>query len=52
MEDGDIVFGMIYCQGCVCAGTKVWTLDGRNIDVENLTIEDGIIGYTMEGVSR
>lgn len=52
MEDGDIVFGMIYCQGCVCAGTKVWTLDGRNIDVENLTIEDGIIGYTMEGISR
>jgi len=33
MEDGDIVFGMIYCQGCVCADTKVWTLDGRNINI-------------------
>lgn len=52
MEDGDIVFGMIYCQGCVCAGTKVWTLNGRNINVENLSQEDGIIGYTMDGVSR
>lgn len=52
MEDGDVVFGMIYCQGCVCAGTKVWTLDGSNIDIENLTTEDGIIGYTMEGISK
>lgn len=52
MEDGNIVFGMVYAQGCVCAGTKVWTLDGRNINIEDLKVEDGIIGYTTQGISK
>lgn len=51
MEDGDVVFGMIYCQGCVCADTKVWALDGRQLNIQDLKEEDGIIGYTMEGAS-
>lgn len=46
VQEGDIVFGQIYMLGCVCAGTKVWTLDGRNINIENLKKEDGIIGYS------
>lgn len=46
VEEGDIVFGQIYMLGCVCAGTKVWTLDGRNINIEDLKKEDGIIGYS------
>ena len=46
VTDGNIVFGQIYMLGCVCAGTKVWTLDGRNINIEDLKKEDGIIGYS------
>jgi len=32
--------------GCVCKGTKVWAIDGRNIPIEALLKEDGIIGYS------
>lgn len=46
VQEGDIVFGQIYMLGCVCAGTRVWTLDGRNVNIENLKKEDGIIGYS------
>lgn len=38
--------------GCVCAGTKVWTNDGRLISIENLKQEDGILGYDGKGVSK
>lgn len=37
----------IVAWGCVCAGTKVTTLDGRIINVEELKKEDGIIGYDI-----
>lgn len=30
---------------CVCASTKIWTADGRLINVENLHKDDGIIGW-------
>lgn len=43
--DGDSVWGLIFAYGCVCAGTKVWTNDGRYINIENLRKEDGIVGY-------
>ena len=46
VEEGDAVFGLIFAQGCVCAGTKVWTNDGRNINIEDLRKEDGIVGYS------
>lgn len=52
VQEGDYVFGMIYMVGCVCAGTKVWTLDGRNINIEQLKKEDGIIGYSELPVVR
>ena len=38
-------FGSRIALGCVCAGTKVWTKDGRHINIENLKKEDGIIGF-------
>ena len=46
VEDGDYTFAIQYLVGCVCAGTKVWTLDGRNINIEDLNREDGIVGFT------
>lgn len=45
VEDGSSVYGLLFLYGCVCAGTKVWTNDGRYINIENLKKEDGIIGY-------
>ena len=52
VQEGDIVFGQIYMLGCVCAGTKVWTLDGRNVNIEDLKKEDGIIGYSKMPVIK
>lgn len=46
VEDGDYTFALMYLVGCVCAGTKVWTSDGRNINIEELNKDDGIIGFT------
>lgn len=48
VEDGDFTFACMYLVGCVCAGTKVWTLDGRNINIEELVKKDGIIGFTKK----
>lgn len=45
VEEGENVFGLLAAYGCVCAGTKVWTGDGRNINVEDLKSEDTIVGY-------
>ena len=48
VEDGDIVFGIMAAAGCVCAGTKVWTNDGRLTTIENINKSTGIIGYSGE----
>ena len=52
MEDGDFVTGQSIVFGCVCAGTKVWTNDGRLVNIENLKQEDGILGYIGDNVSE
>lgn len=31
--------------GCVCAGSKVWNNNGDLVSIENLTQEEGIVGY-------
>lgn len=43
--DGDKPSCLPMFTGCVCAGTKVWTEEGRSINIEDLKQEDGIIGY-------
>ena len=48
VEDGNYAFATMYLVGCVCAGTKVWTQDGRYISIEELTKQDGIIGFSPE----
>lgn len=48
LEDGEYAFGQAYLIGCVCAGTKVWTSSGKNINIENITKEQGIVGYSKE----
>lgn len=51
-EDGIYITGQIIVFGCVCAGTKVWTHDGREVNIEDLSKSDGIIGYAGEGVIK
>jgi len=43
-----IVKRILWFWGCVCAGTKVWTNDGRLINIEDLKQEEGIIGFDKE----
>ena len=44
--------GMLMMLGCVCAGTKVWTHDGRLINIEDVTKVEGILGYAGIGVTK
>lgn len=34
--------------GCVCAGTKVYNHEGNLVNIENLTKEEGILGFDKE----
>ncbi|MCB1712963.1 MAG: hypothetical protein KDH96_10955, partial [Candidatus Riesia sp.] len=49
-RDGAVKFGTMIFIGCVCAGTKVYTNDGKVINIEDLKQEDGILGYDGEKV--
>ena len=45
VEEGGSVYGMLIAFGCVCAGSKVWTKDGRIVNIETLVQSEGICGY-------
>lgn len=51
LEAGKYKTGTMIAFGCVCKGTKVWTGDGRQINIEHLKQEDGIIGYGGKGAT-
>lgn len=50
LEDGKFAFGQAYMIGCVCAGTKIWTNEGKLINIEDLKKEQGIIGYSKDTI--
>lgn len=52
VQDGKAVYGLIFAYGCVTKNNKVWTLDGRYINVDQLQREDGIIGSDYQGITR
>ena len=45
VEEDDIVFGLGFAIGCVCAGTKVYNKYGELINIEDITKDSGILGY-------
>lgn len=45
-------FGSHLAIGCVCAGTKVWTKDGKLINIEDLKQHDGILGHNENKFSK
>ena len=56
VQEGDIVFSMIYMCGCCCARTKVLKEDGSSINIEDVKIGDRLLGYdgnnsTVENIS-
>lgn len=34
--------------GCVCAGSKVYTNDGKLVNIEDLKKEEGILGFNQQ----
>ena len=51
MIDDNKKFGSQLFVGCVCAGTKVYTNEGKLINIEELKYEDGILGYDSNGIN-
>ena len=43
--DDGVAFGLLCLFGCVCAGTKVWTSTGDCVNIEDLSKDEGIIGW-------
>lgn len=51
VQEGAEVFGVAYCVGCVCEGTKVYDKNGYITKIENINKETGILGYDGTGSS-
>jgi len=51
-REGETMIGIPICYGCVCKGTKVWTNDGKLVNIEDLQQSDGILGYNGNGVNK
>lgn len=45
VEDGNSVWGLLFGYGCCCAGTKVIKENGEVINIEDVNINDKLIGY-------
>ena len=45
VEQDGVAFGTMIAFGCVCAGSRVWTAEGNCVNVEDITFEDGIMGW-------
>ena len=45
VEQDGVAFGTMIAFGCVCAGSRVWTADGNCVNVEDISFEDGIMGW-------
>lgn len=52
VEEGDYVYGLIYSQGCVCAGTLVFDLYGEPCKIEDISVGDKLLGYSGSETSE
>ena len=46
-----IAFGTGGTEGCLTAGNKVYTADGRRVNIEDVNLSDGILGYDVNSQS-
>lgn len=51
VQEGDIAFGQLIAQGCVCENTKVYKANGEPVLIQDLKKEDGILGFKDGKVS-
>ena len=51
-EEGGKLTGQIIVGGCVCAGTKVWDVYGKLVNIEDIKPNRGILGYAGNSVSQ
>lgn len=49
---GNTMIGVPIIWGCMMKGTKVWTKEGKVVNIEDIKQEDGILGYNGDGVSK
>jgi len=49
---GKYTTGQMIIFGCVCAGTKVYTNNGKVVNIEDLKQEDGIVGYNGDSIQK
>ncbi len=52
VEEDATTFGLMIAYGCLTAGNKVWTNDGDLVNIEDLDVSKGIIGYDGKGASK
>jgi intein/homing endonuclease len=55
MQQGRLTHGLMCgfgTGGCVCAGTKVWNNEGNLINIEDLKIEEGILGFNGKSICK
>lgn len=50
VEQGGRVHGQLYLYGCCCAGTKIRTCSGELKNIEDLKLEDGVLGFDGEKI--
>lgn len=52
VEEGNSVYGLLYSYGCVCAGTTVFDLNGKPFKIEDIQVNDNILGYNGSETSN
>lgn len=45
VREGEYAFGQLLAFGCVCKDTKVYTADGKLVNIQDLKEPQGILGY-------
>lgn len=51
VKEGDNVYGQIFLYGCVCAGTIVYKDNGEPIKIEDVKLNDTLLGYNGNNTS-
>ena len=51
VKEGDNVYGQIFLYGCVCAGTIVYKDNGEPVKIEDVKLNDTLLGYNGNNTS-
>lgn len=51
VKEGDNVYGQIFLYGCICAGTIVYKDNGEPVKIEDVKLNDTLLGYNGNNTS-